>query len=138
MILTGFTTNYYFEFARKSNGFQNPSKKVQNNATILIRRVNNLLADIVKITGIAIDCIATSTIRTPEHNAKVGGSKNSLHLIAKALDIADKSGKLAKAIYDNQHLLKQHKLSFENPKYTKGWVHLDIAMRGGEYRMFSI
>ena len=133
MRITGFTTKYYFEFAK----FDNPSQELLNNATTLVQRVNALLFDITTLTGMAIDCIATSTIRTPERNKKIGGAKNSLHLIASALDILDKDGKLARAILSHQDLLKKYQLCFENPEYTKGWVHLDIAKRGGEYRMFT-
>ena len=69
-----------------------------------------------------------SAYRCPEHNAKVGGSKTSQHLLCKAADITIQSLKpaevyaLIEELIDMGHLLQGGLGLYEE----KGFVHYDI------------
>jgi uncharacterized protein YcbK (DUF882 family) len=69
-----------------------------------------------------------SAYRCPEHNAKVGGSKTSQHLLGKAADITIQSLKPAEVyaliedLIDMGHLLQGGLGLYEE----KGFVHYDI------------
>ncbi len=69
-----------------------------------------------------------SAYRCPEHNAKVGGSKTSQHLLGKAADITIQSLKpaevyaLIEELIDMGHLLQGGLGLYEE----KGFVHYDI------------
>lgn len=125
-----FTLSYYFKEYKATD------KEIEN-AIILLERVNSLLYEYQSITKIDFPFIATSTIRTKEHNDKIGGAKSSLHLTAEAIDIADSDGKLGKFLLQNQEFLEKYKLSLESPTKTKGWAHLDTKQRTGQYRVFN-
>lgn len=131
------SSKYYFEFAKKSCGYDNPTSEIKNNVDNLLNKVNQFLSKVAELENITIEYVATSTIRTEKRNAETDGAKKSLHLIGRAIDIKDTNGKLANAILNHLDLLKQYKLCFEDPNYTKGWVHLDDRARGGEFRMFK-
>ncbi len=69
-----------------------------------------------------------SAYRCPEHNAKVGGSKTSQHLLGKAADITIQSLKpaevyaLIEELIDMGHMLQGGLGLYEK----KGFVHYDI------------
>ena len=69
-----------------------------------------------------------SAYRCPEHNAKVGGSKTSQHLLGKAADITIQSLKPAEVfvliedLIDMGHMLQGGLGLYEE----KGFVHYDI------------
>jgi len=69
-----------------------------------------------------------SAYRCPEHNAKVGGSKTSQHLLGKAADITIQSLKPAEVyaliedLIDMGHMLQGGLGLYEE----KGFVHMDI------------
>lgn len=65
-------------------------------------------------------------------NAAIGGAKKSNHTVGLACDFQDKDGKLAEFALkmDKDGKLKEWGLWLENPKFTKGWIHLDIKDRG--------
>jgi len=69
-----------------------------------------------------------SAYRCPEHNAKVGGSKTSQHLLGKAADITIQSLKpaevyaLIEELIDMGHMLQGGLGLYEE----KGFVHYDI------------
>ena len=69
-----------------------------------------------------------SAYRCPEHNAKVGGSKTSQHLLGKAADITIQSLKpaevyaLIEELIDMGHMLQGGLGLYEE----KGFVHMDI------------
>lgn len=78
--------------------------------------------------------IVTSGYRSPEHNALIGGAKNSSHLRCQAADFSDKDGKLKEFCLANLPLLQQCGLWMEHPSHTPGWVHLQI--RPAKQRVF--
>lgn len=73
--------------------------------------------------------VVSSGFRNPERNAAVGGRTKSQHMLGKALDIRDPDGTLARWLLDNIFLLEEYGLWLEDPRYTKGWVHLDTRPR---------
>ena len=89
-------------------------QKLANNLQVL----RDYLKVPVRITG--------SGYRTPSHNKKVGGAKNSQHLPAKAADInADgfTPVQLAKVI---EKLIAEGKMNEGGIGIYKGFVHYDI------------
>jgi len=89
-------------------------QKLANNLQVL----RDYLGVPVRITG--------SGYRTPSHNKKVGGAKNSQHLPAKAADInADgfTPVQLAKVI---EKLIAEGKMTEGGIGIYKGFVHYDI------------
>lgn len=76
--------------------------------------------------------IVSSGWRPASINKKIGGAAKSNHMVGLACDFVDADGKLAEFALkmDKAGKLKEWGLWLENPKDTKGWVHLDIKDRG--------
>lgn len=67
----------------------------------------------------------SSCYRPSSINSSVGGAKSSAHMMCQAVDIVDKDGKLAEWILNNLDFVKESGiLGIEDPRYTKGWLHL--------------
>lgn len=66
--------------------------------------------------------------RSKEWDIKKGRSGKSTHCQLMAVDFKD-DGKFAKWCLDNLGILAQAGLWMEDPRYTKGWVHLDSKPR---------
>lgn len=73
--------------------------------------------------------IVSSGYRPGAYNTAAGGAKKSNHMICKAVDFKDPNGDLDKWCSENQDLLESLGLWQEHPDATKGWCHLDIALR---------
>jgi len=86
--------------------------KMDNNVVVLIdklrRRINKPI-------------IITSSYRTKEHNAKVGGSTNSQHLLGKALDIV-----CTDSNYRFLVIKEAFRLGFTGIGVGSNFIHLDI------------
>ena len=79
--------------------------------------------------------IMTSGFRNPEHNKKVGGSPNSNHCKAAAIDIADGDGKLNKWLKLHPEILQE--LSLYCEERQGGWQHIQcISPRSGKRWFF--
>lgn len=106
-------------------------KIARPNALILIPKVNEIL-DILGFTG---PRVVSSGFRPSAINQKIpNAAKNSLHMIGKAIDIADPDGELKKLLTpitnkDHADLLRRFGVFMEHPDYTPTWVHLDIGQR---------
>ena len=67
-----------------------------------------------------------SGYRTPIYNSKIGGAKNSQHLLAKAADCTTKN-KTSKELFDIiEKLIKEKKMKQGGLGLYKGFVHYDI------------
>jgi len=97
---------------------------VEENAKFLLHQVNTFL-EMLDIKDVHVN----SGWRPREYNAKIGGAKNSYHVVGRAIDLADPLGGLAAVIKDNPEQLRAMQLWMEDPAHTKTWVHLDNGMR---------
>jgi len=97
---------------------------VRANAENLIKRVNNLFIALKHPVP-----EVTSGWRPAAINAKVGGSKKSLHMMGRAVDLADSEGTTKILIAEHPSLLRDFGLWMEDPDSTPGWCHLDCGIR---------
>lgn len=67
-----------------------------------------------------------SAYRTPEHNAKVGGKKNSFHMRAMAADLACRSKSPRQLHTIIEKLIAEKKMKQGGLGLYKGFVHYDI------------
>lgn len=114
------TQNFNVEEFSCKDGTPVPSQLWQNveELAINLQVLRNYLGVAVKVTG--------SGYRTPAHNAKVKGAKNSQHLLAKAADInADgyTPFRLAAVI---EKLIESGKMKQGGLGIYKNFVHYDI------------
>lgn len=80
---------------------------------------------------------ASSCLRSLKDQKRINPSAmGSSHLYGAALDISDPVGNLAKWLTINSQLLAYNGLWMEDPKYTKGWVHLSIYAPKSMKRFF--
>lgn len=68
--------------------------------------------------------IVSSGYRPGHYNKAAGGAKNSCHLACQAVDFKDPKGDLAEWCLENMDILERAGLYLEDPRHTKGWVHL--------------
>lgn len=98
--------------------------EVQGNAEDLIKRVNNLLI------ALRIDSVKVSSgFRPLMVNQRAGGAKRSLHMVGKAVDLADPHQELSQKILKCTSLLLDYGLWLEDPASTPVWCHLDTGIR---------
>ncbi len=101
------------------------TKDVKDNAIILLNKVNQLLEEL----GVK-KAVVTSGFRPAAVNANIkGAAKKSLHMLGKAVDIADVGNKLAHQILARPDLLEKYELWMEDPSCTPTWCHLDCGTR---------
>lgn len=70
--------------------------------------------------------IVTSGYRPGHYNNSAKGAKLSCHLTCEAADFKDTDGSFAKWCLINVKELVKLGLYMEEPKFTKGWVHLQV------------
>jgi len=68
-----------------------------------------------------------SGYRTPSHNRRVGGAKNSMHLVAKAADIVTKKFTPFEVHQVIEQLIKEKKLYNGGVGLYKGFCHYDVG-----------
>lgn len=90
----------------------------------LIKRVNNLF-EALRMPMAPL----SSGWRPQAINIKIGGAKRSLHMLGKAVDLADKDGHVKKAVIEHPQLLLEFGLWMEHPDSTPSWCHLDTGIR---------
>jgi hypothetical protein len=113
------------------NKYEDLSPELQANSLETLKRVNAFRA----IYNIPM--IVTSGYRTVEHNAAIGGAKDSSHCECKAIDFADKDNKLKDYIIANPDILDKCDLYQEDPASTPTWVHLTIRPPASGVRVFK-
>ena len=80
---------------------------------------------------------ASSCLRSLKDQQRINpNAMGSSHLYGCAVDIADPKGELATWLRKNQHLLVAYGLWMEDPRYTKGWVHLQTYAPKSFNRIF--
>jgi len=107
------------------------SQELQDNLLELQRRVNLFRAEYGK------PMIVTSGYRTPEHNAKIGGSKASSHMTCQAVDFKDGDKALKEFIAKDPDILVRCNLYQEHPDHTETWVHLQSRPTKSGNRVFK-
>jgi hypothetical protein len=113
------------------NKFEDLTPELQANAQEQLRRVNLFRAAYGK------PMIVNSGYRTPEHNAEIGGAKNSSHCTCQAIDFRDNDGELKKYIAENPDILEKCDLYMEAPESTPTWVHLQSRAIPSGHRIFK-
>jgi hypothetical protein len=96
---------------------------VVEHATVLLQQVNGLLE------CLSLKATVRSGWRPRLINKRVGGSKNSYHIIGRAIDLADTTGALKAVIKEQSGLLRTFNLWMEEPSKTPTWCHLDNGTR---------
>jgi len=95
----------------------------------LVRKVNAL--------GYQPPMRASSCLRSIESQQNINPkAMGSAHLYGAAVDIADPKGELAKWLETRVATLMNCGLWMEDPRYTKGWVHLSSYMPKSGNRIF--
>lgn len=126
-------------FGRMSHLYA-PSAEVQDNAEILLTRVNALLAVINEShPGIeaAMRPRVNSGWRPAEYNATVpNAAPRSKHITGQAIDIADPEGELDELLLNHPSLLEMAGLWLEHPLATKGWSHWQCVPPRSGNRVF--
>lgn len=95
--------------------------------------VRKFLEDCELVAGpfdeFTVETHITSGWRSQTQNLQAGGSPNSWHLQARAIDLADPFKVVATAVLKHVDLLHKYGLWLEDPVVTKTWVHLDNGVR---------
>lgn len=112
------------------NKLEDLTPELLTNANELLIRVNKFRAEY------GIPMIVNSGYRTPEHNASIGGAKNSSHCTCQAIDFKDNDGALKKYIAENLDILERCGLYQEAPESTPSWVHLQSRVIPSGSRVF--
>jgi len=106
---------------------------VINNAKELLKRVNSLFTEIGMDSW---DIIVTSGWRPRAYNLSVGGARKSRHIKGQAIDLYDPTGQLYEILSRHLPKLTRRRLSLEDGRYTKGWVHIQWPPPGSGRTVF--
>lgn len=102
----------------------------KRNLEDLIRKINLL--------GYEPPMRASSCLRSLKDQQRINPkAMGSSHLYGAAVDIADPKGELAKWLLEKSYKLETYGLWMENPKSTKGWVHLQTYAPKSMSRVFN-
>lgn len=107
--------------------------------TIILRNLDDLCRKINAL-GYQPPMYATSCLRSLADQKRINPKAlGSSHLYGAAVDIADPNGTLANWLQsiEGQRRLVECGLWMENPKSTKGWVHLSIFAPKSFNRYFN-
>lgn len=116
----------------KDTDLSDLSNEQLENLIVLMVKVNMLREEVGRPFNI------TSGYRSPEHNARIGGAKQSNHMRCAAVDIADADGSLKKLLMkDDNALLKKYDLYMESAEDAPTWAHLQIVPPRSGSRVFG-
>lgn len=122
------TKNFNISEFRCKDGTDVPDE-LENNVQELANNLQVIRDKFCLETGVNMPLIILSGYRSPKHNAKVKGAKNSQHLLAKASDITLKDKSLLQHLY----ILIKELIDTEEIKAggitfyrEKGFIHYDI------------
>lgn len=107
------------------------NEQIEQNAQGLLVYINDLL------NQLDLDVEMSSGFRPPSFNKTVkGAARKSRHQTGQAIDLRDPKGELAKLL-TTDGILEEFNLYMEDPKFTKGWVHLQSIPPGSGKRIFK-
>ena len=114
-----------------------PTASMLNDALLLASRCSQLLLSYMGATEIESEPLVNSGYRPPDVNAAtLGAAKHSNHMVCRAVDLADPDGVLTKWCQENLDLLAHFELYMEDPRWTRGWVHLQSVAPASAHRVF--
>lgn len=109
--------------------------ELKDNATILLGRVNQLLAHYADQAGRTPG--VRSGWRPAPLNAQIpGAAPKSNHMVARAIDINDNDGNFKKWVFSNLPLCEEYELWLEAPEFTPTWCHLQSVSPHSGHRVF--
>lgn len=114
------------------------TNEIRTNAAKTVEKANAFLERAFKDGIPSYSPTFTSGWRPEKFNHLIPGSSlYSKHMKGEAIDLYDPNGFLAGfATRDNAAVLEELDLYIEDPKYTKGWLHLQIIPPGSGKRVF--
>ena len=102
------------------------TEEVINNAKRLLKLVNGILEEL----GIEKATVSSGFRPSEVNSATKNAAKKSLHMMGRAIDLADPDGSLDKLLESRDDLKKKYEVWQESPSATKGWCHIDDKDRG--------
>jgi hypothetical protein len=131
------------QYAGFWSGHEDWTPEMQRNATILLGRVNALIAE-YESTGkkITINTLTKSQVSGAKYggfrtqDCAVGAPRSS-HKLAMAVDIIDRDNAFDDWITANPDVLVKHNLYREHPDHTKSWCHLSTKAPKSGNRTFK-
>ena len=108
---------------------------IQKNGRKTAASVNKLLA-MAEADGIIRSAVTSGWRPASVNDATANAAKSSKHLLALACDIADPGRGLAAWCITHQNELAACGLWMEDPRWTDGWVHLQIVPPASGKRVF--
>lgn len=124
-------------FGRWVNHPEAQSDDIKKNARAILSKASFLLSMYGK------DLVITSGFRPRDYNLKIGGSKNSAHCFAMAIDLWDPDKTFGKWCVNNIEVLKDKGVYMESLVAThkgddpkKYWVHLQIRRPSSGSQIF--
>lgn len=115
-----------------------PTMDMLHDAQVLAQRVSNLWQSYSStMMDYCPEPVVSSGYRPPEVNAETpGAAKDSNHMLCRAVDIADPDGRFTDWCSKNMDLMAHFELWQEDPRWTKGWVHLQSVPPKSQHRIF--
>jgi hypothetical protein len=126
------TLEKYYQ-GRKEEYFSQWELSIEQNAEILLERVNTLISLYPETKAWKVN----SGWRPPTLNAAIqNAARRSRHTTGEAIDLADSQGLFGNWCFQHQDKLSQVGLWMEHPAATKGWVHLQSKPPKSGNRVF--
>ena len=106
---------------------------VKKNIQTFLPVLNALLKDLGVLNPDIVSGFRTRAVNSATPNA----APKSNHLTGLACDIADKDASITKHALLNLAIVKKHGCFLEDPRWTKGWLHIQIKKPLSGKRVFA-